>query len=102
MNEFDYSMIGARWMMPFSNVIIHNAQGYLFIDSNGRKHQLPASIVYERYQVPLKVLVSHPMNREIYYSILVQTGTSIFIVLMLENITIWFNNSMNRPMKKSY
>jgi hypothetical protein len=60
MNEFDYSMIGARWMMPFSNVIIHNAQGYLFIDSNGRKHQLPASIVYERYQVPLKVLVSHP------------------------------------------
>ncbi|WP_254635281.1 RHS repeat-associated core domain-containing protein, partial [Acinetobacter bereziniae] len=54
MNEFDYSMIGARWMMPFSNVIIHNAQGYLFIDSNGRKHQLPASIVDERYQVPFE------------------------------------------------
>ncbi|WP_252715440.1 RHS repeat-associated core domain-containing protein [Acinetobacter bereziniae] len=54
MDEFDYSMIGARWMMPFSNVIIHNAQGYLFIDSNGRKHQLPASIVDERYQVPFE------------------------------------------------
>ncbi|WP_336933643.1 RHS repeat-associated core domain-containing protein [Acinetobacter bereziniae] len=54
MDEFDYSMIGARWMMPFSNVIIHNAHGYLFIDSNGRKHQLPASIVYENYQVPFE------------------------------------------------
>ncbi|MDR0235377.1 RHS repeat-associated core domain-containing protein [Acinetobacter sp.] len=54
MNEFDYSMIGARWMMPFSNVIIHNEKGYLFIDSNGRKHQLPASIVYESYQVPFE------------------------------------------------
>lgn len=54
MNEFDHSMIGARWMMPFSNVIIQNQNGYLFIDSNGRKHQLPASIVYETYQVPFE------------------------------------------------
>lgn len=54
MNEFDHSMIGARWMMPFSNVIIQNQNGYLFIDSNGRKHQLPASIVYEKYYVPFE------------------------------------------------
>lgn len=37
MNEFDHSMIGARWMMPFSNMIQPTAQGYLFIDSKGRK-----------------------------------------------------------------
>ena len=52
MNEFDHSMIGARWMMPFSNVIMQNQNGYLFIDSNGRKHQLPDSINYETYIVP--------------------------------------------------
>ncbi|WP_227542605.1 RHS repeat-associated core domain-containing protein [Acinetobacter wuhouensis] len=60
MNEFDHSMIGARWMMPFSNVIIQNQNGYLFIDSNGRKHQLPESIVYEEYIVPFEGFVVTP------------------------------------------
>ena len=54
MNEFDHSMIGARWMMPFSNIIIQNSRGYLFIDGKGRKHQLPTSIVYATYQVPFE------------------------------------------------
>ncbi|WP_062034092.1 RHS repeat-associated core domain-containing protein [Acinetobacter sp. BMW17] len=54
MDEFDHSMIGARWMMPFSNVMIQNAQGYLFIDGKGRKHQLPSSIRYEAYSVPFE------------------------------------------------
>lgn len=62
MNEFDHSMIGARWMMPFSNVLIQNAQGYLFIDSNGRKHQLPASILYETYQVPFEGFTVEPFE----------------------------------------
>ncbi|RZG75199.1 RHS repeat protein [Acinetobacter wuhouensis] len=60
MNEFDHSMIGARWMMPFSNVIIQNKSGYLFIDSNGRKHQLPESIIYEEYVVPYEGFVITP------------------------------------------
>lgn len=60
MNEFDHSMIGARWMMPFSNVIIRNQNGYLFIDSNGRKHQLPESIIYEEYIVPFEGFVVRP------------------------------------------
>ncbi|MBB4811318.1 RHS repeat-associated protein [Acinetobacter johnsonii] len=62
MDEFDHSMIGARWMMPFSNVLIQNAQGYLFIDSNGRKHQLPASILYETYQVPFEGFTVEPLE----------------------------------------
>lgn len=64
MDEFDHSMIGARWMMPFSNVLIQNAQGYLFIDSNGRKHQLPDSIHYEAYTVPFEgfTVIPHEEN----------------------------------------
>ncbi len=57
MDEFDQSMIGARWMMPFSNMIQQNAQGYLFIDSKGRKHQLPASITFETYEVPYEGII---------------------------------------------
>ncbi|MEG0486669.1 MAG: DUF6531 domain-containing protein, partial [Acinetobacter sp.] len=62
MDEFDHSMIGARWMMPFSNVIIQNKQGYLFIDSHGRKHQLPDSIHYETYHVPFEGFTIEPME----------------------------------------
>ena len=63
MNEFDHSMIGARWMMPFSNVIIQNQNGYLFIDSNGRKHQLPESIVYDEYIVPYEGFTVAPYEK---------------------------------------
>lgn len=62
MDEFDQSMIGARWMMPFSNMIQQNAQGYLFIDSKGRKHQLPASITFETYEVPYEGIIVQPLN----------------------------------------
>ena len=62
MDEFDVSMIGARWMMPFSNVILQNLNGYLFIDSNGRKHQLPESIVYEGYVVPYEGFIVEPLE----------------------------------------
>ncbi|MBO3658124.1 RHS repeat-associated core domain-containing protein [Acinetobacter haemolyticus] len=64
MNEFDHSMIGARWMMPFSNMIQKNAQGYLFIDSKGRKHQFPASIPFEAYEVPYEGLTVQPTENE--------------------------------------
>ncbi|WP_180182653.1 RHS repeat-associated core domain-containing protein [Acinetobacter sp. YH01020] len=64
MDEFDVSMIGARWMMPFSNVIIQNKNGYLFIDSNGRKHQLPDSITYEAYTVPYEGFTVEPLENE--------------------------------------
>ena len=64
MNEFDHSMIGARWMMPFSNVIIQNQNGYLFIDSNGRKHQLPDSINYETYIVPFEGFSVAPYEQD--------------------------------------
>lgn len=64
MHEFDGSMIGARWMMPFSNVIIQNKNGYLFIDSNGRKHQLPDSITYEAYTVPYEGFTVEPLENE--------------------------------------
>ncbi|QIZ60934.1 RHS repeat protein [Acinetobacter indicus] len=62
MNEFDHSMIGARWMMPFSNMIQPTAQGYLFIDSKGRKHQLPASITFETYEVPYEGITVQPIE----------------------------------------
>ncbi|WP_180144225.1 RHS repeat-associated core domain-containing protein [Acinetobacter sp. YH12052] len=64
MDEFDDSMIGARWMMPFSNVILQNLNGYLFIDSNGRKHQLPESILYEAYTVPYEGFTVEPLENE--------------------------------------
>lgn len=64
MHEFDGSMIGARWMMPFSNVISQNKNGYLFIDSNGRKHQLPESILYEAYTVPYEGFSIEPLENE--------------------------------------
>ncbi|WP_180060286.1 RHS repeat-associated core domain-containing protein, partial [Acinetobacter sp. YH12128] len=64
MHEFDQSLMGARWMMPFSNVICQNKNGYLFIDSNGRKHQLPASIVYEAYTVPYEGFSIEPLENE--------------------------------------
>lgn len=62
MDEFDQSMVGARWMMPFSNMIQQNAQGYLFIDSKGRKHQLPASITFETYEVPYEGIIVQPLK----------------------------------------
>lgn len=62
MDEFDQSMVGARWMMPFSNMIQQNAQGYLFIDSKGRKHQLPASITFETYEVPYEGIMVQPLK----------------------------------------
>ncbi|MDP7775247.1 RHS repeat-associated core domain-containing protein [Acinetobacter nosocomialis] len=62
MDEFDQSMIGARWMMPFSNMIQRTAQGYLFIDSKGRKHQLPASIALETYEVPYEGIIVQPLK----------------------------------------
>lgn len=62
MNEFDHSKIGARWMMPFSNMIQPNAQGHLFIDSKGRKHQLPASITFETYEVPYEGITVQPIE----------------------------------------
>ncbi|MGM1136800.1 RHS repeat-associated core domain-containing protein [Acinetobacter baumannii] len=62
MDEFDQSMIGARWMMPFSNMIQRTAQGYLFIDSKGRKHQLPASITFETYEVPYEGIIVQPLK----------------------------------------
>ena len=62
MNEFDQSMMGARWMMPFSNLIIQNKNGYLFIDGKGRKHQLPASILNEAYQVPYEGFMIQPLQ----------------------------------------
>ena len=64
MHEFDGSMIGSRWMMPFSNVILQNSNGYLFIDSNGRKHQLPESIIYEAYTVPYEGFTVEPLENE--------------------------------------
>lgn len=62
MDEFDQSMVGARWMMPFSNMIQRTAQGYLFIDSKGRKHQLPASIALETYEVPYEGIIVQPLK----------------------------------------
>ncbi|MDV7490697.1 RHS repeat-associated core domain-containing protein [Acinetobacter baumannii] len=62
MDELDQSMIGARWMMPFSNMIQKTAQGYLFIDSKGRKHQLPASITFETYEVPYEGIIVQPLK----------------------------------------
>ncbi|EOD6267932.1 DUF6531 domain-containing protein, partial [Acinetobacter baumannii] len=62
MDEFDQSMVGARWMMPFSNMIQQNAKGYLFIDSKGRKHQLPASITFETYEVPYEGITIQPLK----------------------------------------
>ncbi|MDB0301807.1 RHS repeat-associated core domain-containing protein [Acinetobacter baumannii] len=62
MDEFDQSMVGARWMMPFSNMIQQTAQGYLFIDSKGRKHQLPASITFETYEVPYEGIIVQPLK----------------------------------------
>ncbi|MDC5173497.1 RHS domain-containing protein [Acinetobacter baumannii] len=62
MDELDQSMIGARWMMPFSNMIQRTAQGYLFIDSKGRKHQLPASITFETYEVPYEGIIVQPLK----------------------------------------
>lgn len=62
MDEFDQSMVGARWMMPFSNMIQQNAQGYLFIDSKGRKHQLPVSITFETYEVPYEGWIIKPLK----------------------------------------
>ena len=64
MHEFDGSMMGARWMMPFSNVISQNKNGYLFIDRNGRKHQLPESILYEAYTVPYEGFTVEPLENE--------------------------------------
>lgn len=62
MDEFDQSMVGARWMMPFSNMIQQTVQGYLFIDSKGRKHQLPASITFENYEVPYEGWIIKPLE----------------------------------------
>ncbi|OCZ52662.1 RHS repeat-associated core domain-containing protein [Acinetobacter seifertii] len=62
MDEFDQSMVGARWMMPFSNMIQQTAQGYLFIDSKGRKHQLPSSITLETYEVPYEGIIVQPLK----------------------------------------
>ncbi|MDC4255686.1 RHS domain-containing protein [Acinetobacter baumannii] len=62
MDELDQSMVGARWMMPFSNMIQQNAQGYLFIDSKGRKHQLPASIALETHEVPYEGWIIKPLK----------------------------------------
>lgn len=62
LEEFDDSMMGSRWMMPFSNQIIQNKQGYLFIDAKGRKHQFPSSILYEAYHVPFEGLTVEPIE----------------------------------------
>ena len=62
MNEFDNSSMGARWMMPFSNRIELTKFGYQFIDANGRKHKLPASILNEAYEVPFEGLMVTPRD----------------------------------------
>ena len=62
MNECDRSCMGARWMMPFSNHIEKTQFGYLFIDSNGRKHSLPTSIVHKAYEVPFEAIMVAPLE----------------------------------------
>ena len=60
--EFDNGMIGARWMMPFSSVIKQSSKGYIFIDDQGRKHQLPSSIAYQAYAAPFENLTVQPLE----------------------------------------
>ncbi|ENX63357.1 MULTISPECIES: RHS repeat-associated core domain-containing protein [Acinetobacter] len=62
MDEFDQGMIGARWMMPFSNVILPKEQGYVFIDAKGRKHALPSTILQQAYTVPYEGMTVHPIG----------------------------------------
>ncbi|MZY07138.1 RHS repeat protein [Acinetobacter pittii] len=60
--EFDNGMIGARWMMPFSSVIKQSPKGYIFIDDQGRKHQLPSSIAYQAYAASFENLTVQPLE----------------------------------------
>ena len=62
MDEFDQGMMGARWMMPFSNVILPKPQGYIFIDAKGRKHALPSTILQQAYTVPFEGMTVHPIE----------------------------------------
>lgn len=62
MNEFDDSCIGARWMMPFSNQIEKKEAGFIFIDSNGRKHRLPSTIIHDAYEVPYEGFTVVPLE----------------------------------------
>ncbi|OBY75706.1 RHS repeat-associated core domain-containing protein [Acinetobacter gyllenbergii] len=62
MDEFDQGMMGARWMMPFSNVILPKEQGYIFIDAKGRKHALPSTILQQAYTVPYEGMTVHPIE----------------------------------------
>ncbi|WP_179997815.1 RHS repeat-associated core domain-containing protein [Acinetobacter sp. YH12239] len=59
MAEFDNGALGARWLMPFSNLIVPNEKGYLFIDAKGRKQQLPSIIMSESYEVPFQGIATH-------------------------------------------
>ncbi|WP_436868994.1 RHS repeat-associated core domain-containing protein [Acinetobacter courvalinii] len=62
MDEFDQGMMGARWMMPFSNVILPKPHGYIFIDAKGRKHPLPSTILQQAYTVPYEGMTVHPIE----------------------------------------
>lgn len=62
LSELDGSSMGARWQMPFSNIIQQNEKGYLFIDGKGRKLQLPASIIQQAYEVPYEGITVQPIE----------------------------------------
>uniref|UniRef100_UPI00398919ED DUF6531 domain-containing protein n=1 Tax=Acinetobacter indicus TaxID=756892 RepID=UPI00398919ED len=62
LSELDGSSMGARWQMPFSNIIQQNEKGYLFIDGKGRKLQLPASIIQQAYEVPYEDTTVTPLE----------------------------------------
>ncbi|WP_168416983.1 RHS repeat-associated core domain-containing protein [Acinetobacter indicus] len=62
LSELDGSSMGARWQMPFSNIIQQNEKGYLFIDGKGRKLQLPASIIQQAYEVPYEGTTVTPLE----------------------------------------
>ncbi|WP_168400169.1 RHS repeat-associated core domain-containing protein [Acinetobacter indicus] len=62
LSELDGSSMGARWQMPFSNIIQQNEKGYLFIDGKGRKLQLPASIIQQVYEVPYEGTTVTPLE----------------------------------------
>ncbi|WP_277090328.1 RHS repeat protein [Acinetobacter gerneri] len=50
--ELDQSVVGSRWMMPFSNIIKKQDEHYVYIDGRARTHYVPKSILKKAYEIP--------------------------------------------------
>ncbi|MGE8684704.1 MAG: RHS repeat-associated core domain-containing protein [Acinetobacter sp.] len=72
MSDLDGSNIGARWMIPFSNMIMRKDEGYYYIEE-GRVIKLFEDYPKETVEVPFEGIILTPLNEN---TIRMNFGTS--------------------------